>query len=200
MSDKIEVIKNRVFSRNPPSILYKSEYYALYEAGFFGNKARTWGSYDEIIKSGYNGTVSMRSKKGINRKMVRYRCPINEIQEEIMRWQKNGHPKEAIGFNESMPDEYLTIQGELMRTDTGLFFLYSTLKETMNTSLEKESFRCWGLEALSLVRAHISPASLSDMESILETFPNDIIEFSSYSVPVGDIPGRNTVIWEVRGY
>ena len=70
----------------------------------------------------------------------------------------------------------------------------------MNVALREKEERISGLNAKIILQRNLSPSSLSDMESLLQTFPNDVIEFSSYSIPVGNIQGRNTVIWEVRNY
>ena len=200
MKDNYKEVFRRVFSRTPPSIKSKEECYFLYEAGFFGNKALTWNSYQEILQSGWNEEVCMRSKKGIDRKRVKYNLPMNEVAQEIAVWEREGIPESRIGFNEAMPDKRLLIQGEVIRTPNGLFFLYTTIKKPMNVALREKEERISGLNAKIILQRNLSPSSLSDMESLLQTFPNDVIEFSSYSIPVGNIQGRNTVIWEVRNY
>src|SRR3989344_1276336 len=125
-----------IMNRNPRKILDKSECYLLYEAGIFGNKALTWKSYDEIIKSGWRNGVCMRSKKGVARKEVRYNLKCEEV---------NG--------------------------------------------------RC---AQITLIR-NMNFDSYADLEKLLETFPTSVVEFSTYSIPVGNraITGRDTVFWEV---
>ena len=103
-------------------------------------------------------------------------------------------------FNQSMPDEHLTIQGELMKTETGLYLLYSTKKVPMNQALAMKEEHAFGLKALIMLRQNLFPSSLSDIEALLETYPDSVIELSAYRIPVGDIHGRNTIIWEVRNY
>ena len=43
-------------------------------------------------------------------------------------------------------------------------------------------------------------SSYSDLEALMEIFSDSSIEFSTYRIPVGNIKGRNTIIWEVRNY
>jgi len=200
--DQIEAIIKRVLSRNPRKILTKEENYALYEAGHFGNKALTWNSYEEILKSGWKGDVCMRSKRGTARKNVRYKIPLEKVPEEIERWKIMGIPEEMMAFNESMPDEHLLLQGEVMNVKKGLYLLYSTIKKPMNTALSEESREVEGPEAKILLKQGLFPASYFDLELLFQLYPTSVVEFSAYSIPVGNMAnkGRNTVFWEVRNY
>lgn len=114
-----------------------------------------------------------------------------------------------ITFNQSMPDENLTIQGEICYTPwapasspwapTGYSVLYTTVKEPMNLALAKEQKVIDGLSAEHLLRRNLDAQSMLDLERLLTQFPNSAIEFSSYSCAVGDLD-RNTIFWEVRNY
>lgn len=192
--------KTRVFSRNPPSIKSKLEFYTLYEKGFFGNRAMAWKTYEEIIESGWRGQVCMRAKNGTQRKNVIYNIDLKKVPGKIEDWKKFGIPKEKISFNQSMPDKDLTIQGELMNSEKGLYLLYTTVKKPMNLGLREQELHTEGMKTNLMLKSYLSPSSYEDMKILLEMFPEDIIEFSSYRVNVGNIPGRNTVIWEVRNF
>jgi hypothetical protein len=189
-----------IFSRDPPSIRYKTECYALYEAGFFGNKALTWASYKEIFESGWKGMVCMRSKRNIERRRVKYNIPLDRVPSEIRRWVEEGTPKNNIAFNQSMPDRSLLIQGEVCERGGDFYLTYTTIKKPMNLGLAEEEKVTSGLKAKIILQQTMSPSSYSDLEALLEIFPEAVIEFSTYSTPVGNINGRNTVIWEVRNY
>lgn len=49
ISKEQQKIIKEVMSRTPKIIRNKTECYALYEAGLFGNKPQTWNSYKEIL-------------------------------------------------------------------------------------------------------------------------------------------------------
>ena len=87
-----------------------------------------------------------------------------------------------------------------MRGLGGLNLHYTYVKNPMNKALRISSENTQGLEAKMLLEKYLSPSSISDIYCLLDTFPESVIEFSSYRIPVGNIPGRNTVIWEVRNY
>lgn len=178
----------------------KKECYVLFESGSLGNKPKTWSSYKEILAAGWKGKVTMRSKAGMARKNVRYNVALKDIPHEIEEWKKQGMKEEHISFNESMPDEHLIIQGEIMRNEKGIYLLYSTLKTQMNTALKEKPEHAIGLKANLLLKENLWPSSLADVEALLELYPNSVIEFSAYEIAVGNLPGRNTVIWEVRDF
>jgi hypothetical protein len=195
---------DRIFSRNPRKIKNKKECYLLYELGFFGNKPLTWRTYEDIIDSGYSGDVVIRGRRSINRDKVKYNVSLDEAREKIRELESQGIHESDLAFNQAMPDEHLTIQGELIHNTMlppyGLYLLYSMLKKPMNISLEEDSHEAYGLQATNLLKSSMTASSFSDMEALMEMFPESAIEFSTYDICVGNIPGRNTVIWEVRNY
>lgn len=182
------------------SVESKKDCYLLYEKGFFGNKALTWNSFDEILKSGWKGEVCIRSRVGTARTNVVYNIPIEKVKSEVEKLKEKGIDEGELTFNQSMPDENLSIQGEIMLTERGLYFLHTFVKKPMNLGLREEAKHAWGLKARMLLEKNLYPASLSDIYALLEIFPDAVIEFSAYNAPVGSVPGRNTVIWEVRNY
>jgi len=196
--DKIKEIMNR----SPRKILDKSECYLLYESGIFGNKAVTWNSYREILESGWTGEICMRSKKGVARKQVRYNLKLEDVPKHIKQFAEIGIPENMIGFNQSMPDEKLVLQGEFM-TDKGDFYLLgTTIRKPMNPALEEKSFTLEGDVAREMLVTKLSVESFCDLTGLLKAFPTSVIEFSAYKIPVGNMAetGRNTVFWEVRNY
>ncbi|MFH1325814.1 MAG: hypothetical protein ABIH49_03560 [archaeon] len=196
-----EVIKE-ILSRKPRKILTKTESYLLYEKGIFGNKALTWNSYDEILKSNWTGKVCIRSKKGISRKDVRYNLEIDKILEEVEKLKELGHREEEITFNQSMPDEHLLLQGELMTRENCPYLFYTTVKKPMNIGLAEESKIAEGHHANKILKGNLSEESYNELIKLMMDFPESVIEFSTYSIPVGNLAhlNRNTVFWEVRNY
>ena len=175
----------------------KKENFELLKKGFFGNKLKIWSSVDEILEDSYSGTVSMRYNGGSKGFFYAYDVPINKITEVEEKWIKEGAKKELIVFNENAPDNFLTIQGELM-IDYELYCLfYSTEKKKMNEAM-KNGKHATCLTAKLILEHFLDPSSCSDIQALLDIFPDRVIEFSTYSIYLGDIPGRNTIIWDVR--
>jgi len=188
----------KILSRNPPTIKNKIECYTLYESGFFGNKIRTWNTLQKVLDSNHQGTVSIRSKK-ISWK-TKFNIPVQELPTLINYLKKQNINVSELTFNETPPDHHLIFQGEIMRTPNGLYFLYSNEKAPMKIALRKQSKSITGIQTQNLLKAHLDPNSLNNIFELLDLFPNDIIEFSTFSINLGNIKGRNTIIWEVRGY
>ena len=181
----------------------KRKFYEMYELGLFGNKPLTWKSRQEILDSDWKEKVCIRaggSKNGMKRSRVGYNIPLAKLKSKIEQLVQKGIPECDLFFNQSMPDHDLVIQGELMRGLGGLNLHYTYVKKPMNKALRISSENTQGLEAKMLLEKYLSPSSISDIYCLLDTFPESVIEFSSYRIPVGNIPGRNTVIWEVRNY
>lgn len=189
-------LAKKVFSRNPPEILNKQECYALYDEGFFGNKPLTWSSYEEIMESDYRGLVCMRAK--VPSFKTQYDLDLQKIPRILFKIEKQ-IPLDKLVFNQSMPNEHLTIQGEITRY-LGWHLLYTNSKKPMKLGFEEEQKRASGLKAKSLIETSMDPSSYSDLQVLFDLFPNSSIEFSTYEVDVGNIKNRNTIFWEVRNY
>lgn len=179
----------------------KQEYYFLYENGILGNRPLTWNSIDEIAKSKWEGKICIRCRdKSVFRNKVKYNLTLEEALTEIEKFKEEGIPPQSLTFNQAMPDEHLTIQGELMRTSEYLDLTYSKIKKPMNLALKEEQLSTKGIEAFFLMKKNLDPSSYEDLQTLFDIFPNSIVEFSSYDIPVGNIPNRNTIFWEVRNY
>lgn len=177
-------------------ILNKKENYKLYLKGSFGNKIKSWDSVNSFQNDLYKGSVSVRYK-GLPGQFCYYNVNnINLILRDII---SKGGKKENVIINESAPDEHLTIQGELMRNELGLYLFYSTEKGKMRDCL-KNGKSINGLRVKLLLEYYLSPSSYDDIMDLLDLYPDHVIEFSTYNKCLGDCTGRNTLIWEVRKY
>jgi hypothetical protein len=211
-------------SRDPNKIISKKEYYALYEKGYFGNMPKIWSSYYELIKDNWKGLVCIRSNLSSFKTI--YNVSIKDIPEIIKKLEQKGIPLETLNFNQSLPDNHLIIQGEIQRSpEITLYYSriqkpmkeafrqYFERKEELNNlkipskqklkkldQLKKETGTVKGLRAKLILQGAMKSSSYDDLQILLETFPDSIIEFSTWECDVGNIKGRNTIFWEVRNY
>jgi hypothetical protein len=176
------------------NISTKRQNYELYLRGSYGNKLMTWSSIDEFVKSKYSGSVSLRTNANIPGGFVKY--DVTDINEALKDCNVN---LDNIVINESAPDEYLTIQGELIRNEHGLYLYYSTIPGKMRDCM-KHAISASGLTVKLMLEHYMTPSSYDDIIELLDMYPNHVIEFSTYSKCLGDCYGRNTIIWEVRNY
>jgi hypothetical protein len=174
----------------------KREFYRLYFAGAFGNALRTWPSLGALMASGYRGTVTIREAGRAGGGFCRYGVPVGEVHRVLLEARVHCS---LVTFNESAPDNRLVAQGEVARLVGGLALRYSTAKAPMREAmLRARDVR--GSEAVAVLRSALTESSYEDLDALLDTYPDAVVEFGAYGCLVGGIPGRNTVIWEVRNY
>jgi hypothetical protein len=175
----------------------KTDFYRRYLAGEFGNRPRTWGTWPELRDSDYKGLVTIRDMQPGG--PCHYYISSEDLRAGVI---PDGVNLGRVRFNESMPDMLLTIQGNVWRDETGLRLDYSRLPDIGHRQAVRQPWmrHAAGLMALSLLHQFLTPSSLSDLYELWENYPDAVIEFSTYSVPVGTHPHRNTVFWECRAY
>lgn len=177
----------------------KQEFYGLYKLGILGNRALAWNSYNELLKSKWRGGVCIRGEN-IPRKEVRFDIPFEKVPEEIEKMEKVGINRNILRFNQSMPNDDLVIQGEVIDYIGGWHLTYTTVKKPMLQGMKQETRFAKGLTAKIILKTCMDPSSFEDLNAIMEIYSDSVTEFSTYSINVGDIKGRNTVFWEVRDY
>lgn len=176
----------------------KERMYELLLGGRLGNFVRAWDSLDAVMGSDYRGLVSMRSRERSNPVRV-YHVPIDELPGRVAALSEAA-TRNGLVFSEAPPDEKRTIQGELMRDERGYYLHYSYSPEPMRTALEKDGRHARGLSAKMLLETYLEPSDFDTLQELLDSYPGAVIEFSAFTVPVGVIPHRKMVIWEVRNY
>jgi len=184
----------------PSPVLTKTDFVRRYEAGEFGNHAPTWGTLQEWLDRDW-GTpdqlyhIRNRVKGGL----TWYDVPIRRV---VSAWSKASKIYGAYNLYISAmaPTEKTLFQGEVQRGLHGLDLYYSTVVATMREALSKQAHSCYGIIALTLLRRFLCPNSLDWLMCLLETYPDHVVEFSTYSCQWGTLPGFNTVFWEVRKY
>lgn len=187
-----------------PENLNKKQNYVHFNDGFYGNKLRTWDSYDLLRLDPSVERVVMRYKGaagGANYEKYGQHVSLTEVETLIFKWVDQGADIRNIVFGEAAPDEYLTIQGEVVESTEHLSLYYCHDKTTMRKALASPNAKhAQGLTAKLLLQHYLSPSSHEDVKELLDLFPDHVIEFSAYSRNLGSCKGRNTIIWEVRKY
>lgn len=182
-------------------ITTKKQMYALLRGGRFGNTLRTWCTLGEMLDDGAPARIGLRYSGGTPGQYCAYDMTLKEAISTFTKWVTEGAEASRILWCEAAPDQEIILQGEICSSEThGYALHYSTFKSQMRDALRTAPKNHLGPGALLIIKAVMDPATYEDVLSILEDFPGAVIEFSSYRVNLGAIPGRNTVIWEVRSY
>lgn len=185
---------------NERTITSKTEMYALYHSGKFGNKLLTWNSLDDYKRSGFARPVVLRYKGKAGGGWVAYEVSHDEVDTIVASWLREGAQRDLIAVNESAPDHELLLQGEVMRSTDHLSLRYSIAKLPMRKALAECQKHARGIEANMILRSAMDAASWDDLNSLLDEYDGAVVEFSTWARDVGVIPRRNTVFWEVRHY
>lgn len=189
-----------------PSVLSKRQNYRLWQGGAYGNKLRSWRSVASWRESGFSGMVVLRTLMGGNGPCL-YNLTRDEAEGELSHWIWEGIPYEKITVDEAAPAERVILQGEYLNDICELdgqscwgYFKHSRMKVQMRDALRRQPLLSRGLRSDLLLRESMSPSSYSDWQLLLETYPGHVLEVSVYEGFLGDIPGRNALVWEARRY
>jgi hypothetical protein len=179
-------------------ILTKRQSYELCHAGAYGNRVRQWDSIEAWQASGYDEPVAMRvALESGGGPKVFYVPPCNVgIIAEL--WGDLGVRRDQIRLSE-MADGRRILQGQYANDFTGEF-LHTFETGPMLEALTKSHAYAFSLRSKLLLQAHMTPSSYADLEVLLEQYPDHVFELSVWASCLGDTPGRNAIIWEVRRY
>lgn len=188
-------------------VLTKRHNYRLWQSGAFGNKLRAWRTLNDWADDDYMGEVVLRQLGGCSGRCAYNLSPFH-VGVTVAEWISKGVDYNSIMVNEAAPDQHVILQGEYLNDVTcdeeGFalpgYFMYSTQRRHMRDALHEESQHTYGLRADLMLRNAMTPSSYEDWRVLLDQYPKHVLEVSIYDCCVGDTPGRNALVWEVRRY
>lgn len=169
--------------------------YEMLERGAFGNHLQIFRTEGELLSSGFSGPVGVRCVGKPGSPFYFHRTVANAV---VIVRELRSKGIDAV-FQESVLPNHITIQGEVCYVDGLLCLTYSTAKTHMREAL-KTAKTVTGFKARSILNTYADPSSMDDIDLILETYKDHVIEFTAFSTCVGCLKGRTVCIWEVRLY
>ncbi len=185
------------------AVTTKRQNYRLWQSGDFGNKLRAWRTVEEWRASGFGGRVVLRALLPVGGGPCRYNLAPDEVERTIGYWIAEGMSSDEIMINEAAPDQAAVLQGEYLNDIVGVYwncFHYSRVAAHMRLALGAEMRMASGMASDLLLRGAMTPSSYEDWRVLLDRYPGHVLEVSIYGHCIGDIPGRNALVWEVRRY
>lgn len=176
-------------------IATKQKMYDLYQRGLFGNKPLTWFSLFSCLNSGYTGEISARCVEVSNPTRL-YHIPIENLVSTLATYNRDPN---SLVYSEAPPDQKRTIQGEITINEFGLYLRYTTAPHPMRIAFDHEDLVATGLSAKLLLQKNLTPTDYDWLLELLHIYDGAIIEFSTFSIPVGVLK-TNMLVWEVRHY
>lgn len=181
----------------------KEQNFKLWTTGAYGNRLRAWRTVEAWRASEFAGAVSLRYLGAAGGGFCKYDVPPDEVKATLLEWSAEGADMAKVMVNESAPDEAIVLQGEYMNDvlpGAVEAFSYSRAKAKMRDALAHSRANATGPASRFLLRSAMTPSSWADFEALMELYPGHVLEVSVYSRCLGDLPGRNALVWEVRRY
>ena len=178
----------------------KKEFYKLWEDGVLGNRTRIFHNVLDALNSGakrigFRQTNTPKGAKGAW--TLGDTCMAIPTAAE---WTKLGR---TFIMDDSVPNDKSTMQGEICRTTEGLqgFIAVGRGLPPMRITMAQGLHKHYGyLSTRILLDTYMDVNSRNDLDDLLELYPDAAVEFTCFSVNVGNLPHRNTILWETRNY
>lgn len=174
--------------------------YELLTCGAFGNRFRIWKTESEFlaaINNGYDWLVGLRCVGQPGLPYIHHITPEQALS--LAPSLRKAHNCD-VRFYEASPDQFITIQGEISDYPHGYAVEWSHQKTHMRAALATQRLSDFSPRIPAIIRHHFNEPSLDDLLDIFRLFPGCTVEFTCYEIILGQLSGRNTIIWEVRHY
>lgn len=180
-------------------ICTKSEFLRRSEAGLLGNSMPSWTTVAEAQADGYHGPVMIRARRP-NSPWMRPDVPQHLVDDVIAGLVVKGADASELYLTHMTPEVGRRLNAEVWNGPDGLYLNYSTAQCNVRDALAKYGRHAERAAALVILRWALCPNSFDDVMALLEAYPDAVIELTAYDREMGDLHGRNTIIWEVRDY
>jgi hypothetical protein len=182
-------------------VLTKADFVARYREGEFGNASPTWDSVEEFLANppmGDGQKYHLRNR--VTGGPTWYNIDEDAVEFCYYMFLEKGVEAGDLYVSAMAPTELTLIQGEVQRGIWGLDLYYSQVRKPMRDALREQSRSVSGIISNWLLQHYLCPASYEWLQYLLDSYPNHVVEFSTYDTEWGTVPGYNTVWWEVRAY
>lgn len=179
----------------------KPDFVRRYAAGEFGNKVRTWPDVES-----YLADKTARPDKPVHLRnsiaggATWYNVAPADVPAVYTKARESGLGRYNIYVSEMAPEHRKVFQGEVIRGATGPRLYYNCQALPMREGFAVEEKWAGGTQAMRLLENYLCPKSFDWLNVLFDRYPGHAIEFSTYDCNVGDLPGFNTIFWEVRTY
>jgi hypothetical protein len=171
----------------------------LWLEGRFGNRPLIWNGVKEVVASGFPGEILLRYRgQGHGGPLVRG-LTTTTVEMALESLLAQGWSANDFYVSEVIPDSYYRINAKMMAEPGGIWLEYSTVPAIMREAFRLGERRVGGLMAKLILEARVEPNDLQFLLSLLDDFPDHVVEFSSLSTSAG-INRRRFMVWEVRNF
>jgi hypothetical protein len=178
----------------------KAEYLDRAALGLLGNTMPSWPSVEAALADGHREPVMVRCRVP-DSPYMRADVPIAEAQSVIDEFVRRGARPGSLYLTHMTTAVGRRLNAEVWRSPSGLYLHYSTDQTHLRAALDGPTARhVQNATAYAVLRWACCPDSFDDLMELLDLYPDHCVELTAYDREIGSLPGRNTVIWEVRLY
>lgn len=177
----------------------KDTYRRLAAEGKLGNTFQTWATWEDLKRSGYRGSVTVRARDASNKTLF---IPFITVRELQFRDTAITNPE--VYFQECPPGDMTRVcnleAGFLSTPDSCGFHLLYSVGSPLNLrhDLEQNGREVKGVVARLTLRSLLG-ADVDVLYDLWEDYPDAVIEASYFTQAFG-IHKSKLIVWEVRDY
>ena len=180
-------------------VLSKADFVPRYKRGEFGNASPTWNEVDEWAEGNPRLGALYHIRNRVAGGPTWYNVQLLEMKEKWDNLVSRGIDPSSLYISEMAPHEYNLIQGEVKTSEQHLDLTYTLAKDLpMRDALLADLRTAQMTEAIMILQTFLCGNSWEWLNFLLDAYEGHIVEFSTFSIPWGTLPGFNTVFWEVR--
>ena len=180
-------------------VLNKRDFVRRFNNMEFGNRMPSWNTFAEFSRE---ATYKAGSLFHVRNRVTGGPTWYNVKRADVEKTYRNAielTQADTFYFSQMAPTAKTLLQGEVMRTEKGLYLYCSFLPKTMREALATAAFEFRGLAAKEVMLQNMDAGSWDWINTLLDVYEDHVVEFSSYSVKCG-VLHRKLIVWECRKY
>lgn len=176
----------------------KAKYLELAAAGLAGTRVRHWDTLEEVRADHYTGPLIVRSRSP-NSPFMLPDVPNAEAEVRLSELLAAGATAQSLYWSARPPNHGRLLNAEVWDGPLGVYLHWSREQTNLRDALRTGS-HAEGIAARLILRDSLWPDSLDELYDLWHRYPGAVIELTAFDCQMGDIMGRNCIIWEVRHY
>ncbi len=184
----------------------KAESTDLFARGCYGNNIQQWDSpCVAMLQSSGPFVIRYKGEPGVQGPAV-FGIHEDKLFHEWCQLIKIGWEAERLYVNASIPPERIVFQGELSTGNWAdpEWYLCGNIDSGihMREAMKKPNLVLNGWRAREYLRKHMDWSSWEDLNLLIDTYPDAVIELVIFDTPHGrlDYTGRRAIVWECRAF
>src|SRR5688500_68131 len=151
----------------PKAVRTKEDFTRRYLKEEFGNRAPSWDTLGEYLRSGYKGLVHIRNR--VAGGPTWYNVEPDRVADLAVQLEEQGHTR--LYYSGMCPTEKTTFQGEVRRSQGYLDLYYSRVAKPMRQALSQETGEphiAGGAKVPLLLQYYMDPSSYDWLQELLD--------------------------------